>query len=656
MTVATAGQASARNRAGRPDSLALLLNNRLATAGLIALALMVVLALAAPLLPLADPNVTDPADRLRVPLSDGHLLGTDALGRDILSRIVWGLRVSLAVGISATLIAALAGSMIGLCAGYAGGRTDDFLMRGIDMLMAFPYILLALAIVAVLGPGLLNALYAIAVVNIPFFARNIRGVTLGLARREFVDAARLSGMSHARILFTEILPNVMPVIVITMSTTIGWMILETAGLSFLGLGAQPPQADLGSMLGEGRKILFNAPHVAIIPGIVIFVLVMSINLFGDGVRDVLDPRLRAGALTRPVARTAIDPAAGARDPADPDAVLDVRDLRTEFTIGRTVYRAVGGVDLKLGERECLGIVGESGSGKSVTAMSIMGLVPTPPGRIAGGAISLKGEDLLAASDERIRQLRGGPVSHVFQDPLSTLHPLYTVGDQIVEAIRAHRPIGAAAARRKAAELLALVRIPNPEQRLGAYPHELSGGMRQRVCIAMALANDAELLIADEPTTALDVTVQAQILSLMSALRREKKTSILFITHDFGVVSAICDRVAVMYAGRIVETGTTRDVLERPAHPYTRKLIDCVPVLGQPQRRLDAIPGLPPVVSDLPEGCAFADRCPIVRPQCRRGEIALAGLGDGRAARCLFPLTQDGPAASDTAAAEGGDGR
>src|SRR5690606_20969378 len=231
-----------------------------------------------------------------------------------------------------------------------------------------------------------NALYAIAIVNIPIFARNIRGNTLGLAHREFVDAARLSGRSHAGVLFGEILPNVMPVIIVIMSTTVGWMILESAGLSFLGLGAQPPQADLGSMLGEGRKVLFTSPHVSIIPGVTIFVLVMSINLLGDGVRDILDPRLKSGALTRPVARTAIvrDGPPAALHPRG-EAILDVQGLRTEFRVGDRTYRAVGGIDLHLRRGECLGIVGESGSGKSVSAMSIMGLVPTPPGRIVAGA-------------------------------------------------------------------------------------------------------------------------------------------------------------------------------------------------------------------------------------------------------------------------------
>ncbi len=623
----------------RPGWFRLLTNNRLAALGLVVLGVIVVLALLTPILPLDNPDVTTPADRLWPPGTAGHLLGTDHLGRDILSRLLWGTRVSLAVGLSATVIAAFFGSLIGLVAGYFGGRTDALLMRSIDMLMAFPYILLALGIVAVLGPGLLNALYAIAIVNIPFFARNIRGVTRGLANREFVDAARLSGKGHAGILFTEVLPNVMPVIVITMSSTVGWMILETAGLSFLGLGVQPPQADLGSMLGEGRKLLFNAPFVSVIPGLMIFALVMSINLIGDGVRDVLDPRLRSGALARPSARTRVDrrevppmPEQGSGD------ALGVIDLKTEFRVGASVYRAVGGVSLDLKDKECLGLVGESGSGKSVTAMSVLGLVATPPGAIVGGRVMVDGTDLLEVPDETLRGIRGGRISMIFQDPLSTLHPLFTVGDQIAEAIRSHHPVAHAEAWKRAIALLELVRIPNARERVNSYPHELSGGMRQRVCIAMALANNSGIMIADEPTTALDVTVQAQVLRLLDDLRREKGAAVLFITHDFGVVSEICDRVAVMYAGRIVELGTTEEVLSRPAHPYTRKLIDCVPILGDPDRRLDAIEGLPPPVNRLPPGCAFADRCPQARDNCRAGDIPLTDIGD-RKVRCLYPLVE-----------------
>jgi len=268
--------------------------NGLTLFGLLLVATLVGVALAAPLLPLADPYATDLSHRLLPAGSPDHLLGTDQLGRDLLSRLVWGTRTSLGVGFFAVLVAALLGALIGLISGYFRGWADAVLMRGIDVLLAFPYLLLALAIVAALGPGLRNAMIAIAVVNIPFFARTVRGTVLGLVRRAFVDAARLSGAGHGAILFRELLPNVLPVVVIMMSTSLGWMILETAGLSFLGLGAQPPTADLGSMLGTSRELLTTAPRVAMLPGAVILILVVGINLLGDGLRDLLDPRLKGG--------------------------------------------------------------------------------------------------------------------------------------------------------------------------------------------------------------------------------------------------------------------------------------------------------------------------------------------------------------------------
>jgi peptide/nickel transport system permease protein len=473
-------------------------------------------------------------------------------------------------------------------------------------------------------------------VNIPFFARNIRGITVGIANKEFVDAARLSGMSDARIILTEILPNVVPVIVIAMSTTIGWMILETAGLSFLGLGSQPPVADLGSMLGEARSALITNPHTSIVPGAMILIIVMAINLLGDGVRDALDPRLKSGALNRPLPATLV-----ARDrkpePSARDGILTLSNLETQFHVKDRVYRAVGGVTLGVKPGECLGIIGESGSGKSVTALSVMGLVASPPGIVTGGSVHLEGEDLIGAPYRRLRTLRGRKVAYIFQDPQATLHPLYKVGDQLIEAISAHRSISRAEGRAKAIELLEAVRIPNAASRIGNYPHEMSGGMRQRVGIAMALANDPEVIIADEPTTALDVTVQAQILSLLDDLRRERGLAIVFITHDFGVVGQLCDRVAVMYAGRIVEEGPTRDILDAPRHPYTARLMACVPELGGGRRRLEAIPGLPPAVDRLPEGCAFAARCDRAREICSQGEITLDEEG-ARAVRCLYPVT------------------
>ncbi|MGJ7042917.1 peptide/nickel transport system permease protein [Shinella sp. BE166] len=575
----------------RITSWHLLLNNRLATAGLVLLGLIALMILLVPILPLPDPDATAPADRLKPLLTAGHLLGTDQLGRDILSRLLWGTRISIAVGFAATLIAALIGSAIGIVAGYAGGRTDNAMMRGIDMLMAFPYILLALAIVAALGPGLMNALYAIAVVNIPFFARNVRGVTLGYVHREFVDAARLSGKGNLSIILTEVLPNVLPVIIITMSTTAGWMILETAGLSFLGLGAQPPQADLGSMLGEGRAQLLTAPHVSIVPGVMIFFIVISLNVLGDGVRDVLDPRLRSGALARPGPVTEV--ASGRAMPANAvaDAALSIAGLETGFRRGGGVVPAVCGVSLHVKPGECLGLIGESGSGKSVTALSVMGLVASPPGLICNGAVYLGNEDVLAMPETRLIASRGSRVAYVFQDPLTTLHPMYPVGRQVEEAIAAHQSIGAAACRERAVALLDKVGIPEARERAKHYPHQLSGGQRQRVGIAMALANDPDVIVADEPTTALDVTVQARILELLRDLQRERGMALLFITHDFGVVSEICDRVAVMKDGEIVETGETRAVLANPQHAYTKRLIACVPELGTGERFLERVAGL-----------------------------------------------------------------
>jgi peptide/nickel transport system permease protein len=266
--------------------------NRFAVAGLVVLCLTVLAALLAPVLPLVDPAATNPANRLLPPLSPEHLLGTDHLGRDMLARLIWGGRVSLSVGVFATLIAATAGSLLGLVAGFYGGRVDSVLMRSVDTLMAFPYLLFAIALVAVLGPGLINAMIAISVVNIPFFARAIRGATVGLVSNEYVDAARVLAFSRVKILYREILPNVMPVIIVTMSTTVGWMITETAGLSFLGLGAQPPTSDWGAMLGAGRDFVSSAPHIMLVPGSAIFLVVISLNFLGDGLRDALDPRLK----------------------------------------------------------------------------------------------------------------------------------------------------------------------------------------------------------------------------------------------------------------------------------------------------------------------------------------------------------------------------
>jgi peptide/nickel transport system permease protein len=319
-----------------------------------------------------------------------------------------------------------------------------------------------------------------------------------------------------------------------------------------------------------------------------------------------------------------------------DALLSVRDLRTHFTVEGRTFRAVDGLDLDIAPGEAVALVGESGSGKTVTAMSVLQLIPDPPGRIVSGTVRLDGEDLVVADARRLRDVRGGRIACVFQDPQTTLNPVLRVGTQIVEMLRAHGDLSRRAARERARELLEAVRIPDPQRRLDEYPHQLSGGMRQRVVIAMALANDPDLLIADEPTTALDVTVQAEILDLLIELRERTGMALLFITHDLGVVAELCDRVVVMYAGRVVEEAPTAALFADPKHPYTRQLIGCTPTLGAGRRDLATIPGLPPALDDLPPGCAFAPRCDVVEERCHAEQVALNDLGSGHQARCLRP--------------------
>ena len=615
--------------------LKIVAKNRLAAFGGILLLIILTLSILAPILPLKEPNITNTADRFMVPFEGGHILGTDHLGRDLLSRLLWGTQLSLAVGFAAAFIAATFGSILGAIAGFYGHKTDNIIMRFIDMLMAFPYILLALAIVAALGPGLFNALIAVALVNIPFFARNIRGVTVTLANKEFIEAARLSGMSNLRILIVEIFPNLLPMIVIAMSTTVGWMILETAGLSFLGLGSQPPQADLGSMLGEARSALITNPHTSFVPGIMIFCIVIGINLFGDGVRDALDPRLKKGSLIRPLPQTIYE--GGDTQPTPSTKLLSVQNLSTQFHVNQDVYHSSIDVSFEIQEGECLGLIGESGSGKSVTALSVTSLVASPPGVIKKGSVNYKNENLLALPYEKLRSIRGNKISYIFQDPLTTLHPLHTIGDQLLEALQAHdSKLSISESISKSKDLLKSVQIPNPDNVWDVYPHQLSGGMRQRVCIAMALINNPELIIADEPTTALDVTVQAQILNILNSLRKERKLSILFISHDFGVISQLCDRVIVMYAGSIVEEGPVKNIMQQAAHPYTSELIKCVPQLGNKEHALHSIPGNPPSLNQLPEGCAFANRCQYKQDQCLKGSVPVSSK-DNRSYKCFYPV-------------------
>ena len=319
-------------------------------------------------------------------------------------------------------------------------------------------------------------------------------------------------------------------------------------------------------------------------------------------------------------------------------LLEVTNLKTQFPTRAGLVRAVDDVSFHIDEGELLGLVGESGCGKSITALSVMRLI-YPPGRIAGGSIKFKGEELTTASDDRLRQIRGNDIAMIFQDPMTSLNPVYTVGEQIAEALRLHRKLDKRDAKEAAIAAMREVSIPSPERRVDDYPHQLSGGMRQRVMIAMALACDPELLIADEPTTALDVTIQAQILELLNELRRTRKLAVLLITHDLGVVAETADRVCVMYTGRIVERSGVEEIFERPKHPYTQGLLRSVPKLSADHvekiTRLQTIDGTVPSPTDLPPGCHFAPRCEFRMERCTRGEIPLYQLVNGVEVRCVL---------------------
>jgi oligopeptide/dipeptide ABC transporter ATP-binding protein len=324
------------------------------------------------------------------------------------------------------------------------------------------------------------------------------------------------------------------------------------------------------------------------------------------------------------------------------ALLEIRDLKVDLFTRRGILRAIDGFSLTLEHGETLGLVGESGCGKSMTSLAIMGLLPVPPAKITGGAIFLEGRELTKLSDRKMQAVRGREIGIIFQDPMSSLNPVYTVGYQLSEAIRRHFKLDRQAAEKRALELLDRVRIPDARRRLGAYPHELSGGMNQRVVIAMAIACEPKVLIADEPTTALDVTIQAQITELLKEIQRESRMGMIFITHDLGVIADVADRVTVMYAGKKAEEASVDALFDDPRHPYTRGLIGATPKPGDERRhRLVEIPGAVPGLSDRPKGCAFANRCPQVFARCHVEEPALIGLGSGCEVACFLSAETEG---------------
>ncbi|SEG61533.1 peptide/nickel transport system permease protein [Nonomuraea solani] len=561
--------------------------------------------------------------------SAAHPFGTDGLGRDMLSRVVYGARVSLGVGIGAVLLGLGIGAPLGILAGYRRRATDAVIMAVNDVAQAFPALVFALAVVAFAGANLRNVLIVLGVLGVPSWVRLIRGATLTFAEREFVLAARVLGTRDRRILWREIVPNVAVPAASYAFVGMAVVVVAEGSLAFLGLSVQAPTPTWGGLINEGRTLMETAPHVVLAPSVVMFLTVLSFNLVGDRLRSLTDVRESGLEPVRQAAPTELP----ATTHPIRDCLLQVEDLRTHFDTPRGVVKAVDGVSFTLERGRTLAIVGESGSGKSMLIRSILGLLPGSS--VRGGNVYLSGDDLTGYSPEEMRSVLGPRLGTVFQDPMTALNPVRTIGTQVTEPLRVHLGMGRREARGAAVRLLASVGIPDPVRMLRRYPHQLSGGMRQRVTIAMALSCGPDVLFADEPTTALDVTIQDQVLRLLHQLREERDMAVVLVSHDLSVVARWADEVIVMYAGKVVERGPAAEVFERPRMPYTEALLQAAPKLTDPvHHRLRVIPGRPPDLVDLPPGCAFRARCGYAQERCEREAPPL--FEDGHRYACWHP--------------------
>ncbi|TGA89553.1 dipeptide/oligopeptide/nickel ABC transporter permease/ATP-binding protein [Streptomyces sp. MZ04] len=612
--------------------------------------IVVLIALFAPLLAPHDPLDQQPqVDGTGHPSGD-HWMGQDSLGRDILSRLMYGARWSLAIGLGATLLALIVGAVLGAIAATSRKAVDETLMRCLDVVMAFPGIALAAVLVAVFGGGIMVLICAIAFLFTPPVARVVRANVMDQYGEDYVVAERIVGARTPHILIKHVAINCAAPILVFCTVQVAEAIVFEASLSFIGAGVRPPDPSWGSVIADGKNmVLLGGWWATVFPGLLMLLTVLALNILSEGVSDAwAAPATRdvPGAARKEDRVEAPEPGSGkvlelpglteaaqrlrsrARPLPDGAPVLTVSDLAIGFDARHSGVDIVDGISFHVRPGEVLGLVGESGCGKSLTALTVMGL--EPKGARIGGHVTFDGEQLIGMPMRARRRLLGHDMAMIYQDALSSLNPAMTVRAQLKQVVRR-------GGRRTAVELLELVGL-DPDRTLRSYPHELSGGQRQRVLIAMALSRDPKLIVADEPTTALDVTVQAQVIQLLLRLREELGFALILVSHDLALVADVTDRVVVMYGGQIVETGVTADLVESPSHHYTRGLLGSVLSLESAAQRLTQIKGVVPSPADFPAGCRFADRCPLASEVCRTTAPELLG-GARHSIACHHPAQQ-----------------
>ncbi|NWF64950.1 MAG: dipeptide/oligopeptide/nickel ABC transporter permease/ATP-binding protein [Chloroflexi bacterium] len=560
-----------------------------------------------------------------------HWLGTDDAGQDVFTNFIYGARISLFVGFFAAFISIVIGGVFGLVAGFFGGRWETFLMRFTDVMLVIPDLPLMVVIVAITKPSIMNIILVIGILGWTTTARVVRSQTLAVKSRKFVLRARAIGAGKRHIVTRHILPLVMPILVVQAVLAISLAILNESALAFIGLG-DPSALSWGQMLNYafGRGAMSaGAWWALVVPGFGIVWVVLALTLLGQGLEQVLNPRLDTHHLMPGRPKVGGQAQGGA---LPNDVILDVRNISIHYiNDGSPPARAVENISFSLRKGELMGLVGESGCGKTTLMLALLKLLPAA-GQIVNGNVYYKGKDLTSMNEDEINQIRWSRISIIFQGAMNALNPVRTVGDQIAEVILKHEPnFPKPRLTDRVNELLDLVGIASDHRE--HFPHQYSGGMRQRAMIAMALACNPDVVIADEPTTALDVMIQAQILQLLNDLRKKLGLSVIFVTHDLGVVAELCDKALVMYGGMTAEYADVDVTYNSPKHPYTQELLKAFPDLTKPKKKLSAIPGYPPRLDSLPPGCRFAPRCPAAFDRCQREEPALHKIESGHFASC-----------------------